>query len=169
MNGLRHPVMVYENMILDGRNRWRACQAAGVEPNIEYLNGGRDPVAYVVSENINRRHLMSSQRAMIAAELSTMRRGGDRKSEKFQCSEPSIDQTEAAKLLKVGRGRNRRVLLRSEAWTSLRNWRWVPFARECVALGGIEAHRQVEGAFRRRQPIRFLVRARAFVLEVKIE
>ena len=42
-------------------------------------------------------------------------------------------------------------------------------ARERVALGGIEAHRQVEGALRRRQPIRFLVRARALILEIKIE
>jgi len=54
--------------ILDGRNRWKAAQDAGVEPTrIEYE--GDDPLGYVVRHNLNRRHLNASQRAVIGLEV----------------------------------------------------------------------------------------------------
>jgi ParB-like nuclease domain len=34
-NGLREAIVVYEGMILDGRNRWRACKIAGLEPKFK--------------------------------------------------------------------------------------------------------------------------------------
>lgn len=73
-NGLREPIMVYEDKVLDGRNRFRACVDLGMQPDLEYFNGG-DPVAFVISKNIHRRHLDTSQRAMVAAKLATMKRG----------------------------------------------------------------------------------------------
>lgn len=70
-HGVREPVVLYEGMILDGRNRFSASQIAGVEPAfIEYQ--GEDPVAYVISLNLHRRHLNESQRAMVAAKLADM-------------------------------------------------------------------------------------------------
>ena len=43
-NGLLEPITIYEGMILDGRNRLRACEAAGVEPRfVDY--DGDDPLA----------------------------------------------------------------------------------------------------------------------------
>src|SRR6516164_3396880 len=70
-NGLIEPITVYEGMILDGRNRYSACEAAGVEPHfLEY--DGDDPLAFVLSMNVQRRHLDESQRAMIAARLANM-------------------------------------------------------------------------------------------------
>ena len=55
-NGLLQPITVHEGMILDGRNRLRACQAAGVEPRfVEYE--GDDPLGFVLSLNLHRRHL----------------------------------------------------------------------------------------------------------------
>jgi hypothetical protein len=51
----------------------------------------------------------------------------------------------------------------------LRDHRWVPLAGERLSLRGVEAHGQIEGPCRGRQPVGFLVLTRAFVLEVNIE
>jgi len=59
-----------QEKVLDGRNRLEACRLVGVEPKFEYLNGEiESPTLYVVSRNLHRRHLTSSQRAAIAAEM----------------------------------------------------------------------------------------------------
>jgi hypothetical protein len=42
-------------MLIDGRNRREACRRAGVIPDYILLDG-QDPVAYILSANINRRH-----------------------------------------------------------------------------------------------------------------
>jgi hypothetical protein len=54
---------------LDGRNRLRACEIAGVEPSTDLWAGEGSPTEWVVSQNIHRRHLDASQRAMVAAGL----------------------------------------------------------------------------------------------------
>ncbi len=79
-NGVREPVWIYQRQVLDGRNRWLAAQAAGVEcPTRTY--DGDDPVGFVVSLNLKRRHLSESQRAMVAAKLATLRSGDNQYSE----------------------------------------------------------------------------------------
>lgn len=69
-NGLLEPIVLYEGMILDGRNRHAACLLAVVEPKFAEANGIGSPVLYVVSKNLHRRHLTVSQRAAIAAEVA---------------------------------------------------------------------------------------------------
>jgi hypothetical protein len=72
--GQREPIVVLDGAILDGRNRYRACKAAGVEPIAKEFVG-TDPIRFVVDVNMRRRHLNESQRAMIAAKLATLTRG----------------------------------------------------------------------------------------------
>jgi hypothetical protein len=64
LNGLLEPVVLYEGKILDGRNRYRACKLAGVEPKFEEFKGTLEAaVSRVWSLNSERRHLTPSQKA----------------------------------------------------------------------------------------------------------
>jgi|SRR5215471_5739483 len=66
-NGLLQPILICNGQILDGRNRLRACQVAGVEPRYETW-AGEDPYHRVISLNLHRRHLTRDQAAAIAVE-----------------------------------------------------------------------------------------------------
>ena len=68
-HGLQTPVVLYEGKLLDGRNRVLACGFAGVDVRTVTLEGPFDLDAWVASQNLYRRHLTASQRAMIAARL----------------------------------------------------------------------------------------------------
>src|ERR1019366_3351516 len=115
-NGLHEPIVVlvegrasiggderYEDyearvkagQILDGRNRFEACRRAGIEPELCAIDSA-DPVAYVISANIHRRHLDASQRAIIAAKLATLAKG-----ENQHTARAVPSQEKAAKLMNV--------------------------------------------------------------------
>lgn len=70
-NGLKQPIVTDVNgKILDGRNRHAACVIAEIKPVYEPLVGSDEELlAYVVSSNLKRRHLTTSQRAMVAEKL----------------------------------------------------------------------------------------------------
>ena len=70
--GLLEPVwLTPAGVLLDGRNRARACEAAGVNITTRIYTGG-DPVGFVVSMNLTRRHLTTGQRAMLALEVEQL-------------------------------------------------------------------------------------------------
>jgi hypothetical protein len=55
--GQIEPIILYKGLILDGRNRYRACKVAGVKPRIEEFNAKGSPEDFVLSRNLRRRHL----------------------------------------------------------------------------------------------------------------
>jgi N6-adenosine-specific RNA methylase IME4/ParB-like chromosome segregation protein Spo0J len=96
-NGLHEPIVLNGGKILDGRNRYRACFRIGLKPHYwEYE--GDDPLGFVISLNLKRRHLDESQRALIAARLATLPRGSNQHA---QICAPS--QNDVAEMLNVSR------------------------------------------------------------------
>jgi hypothetical protein len=98
-NGLQTPITTLDGLILDGRNRHRACEIAGVDPTFEEYLGG-DPLQFVISHNLHRRHLTESQRGMVAARLANLPRGNPSGTNESIDSLPS--RKEAGELLSVG-------------------------------------------------------------------
>jgi ParB-like chromosome segregation protein Spo0J len=76
-NGQQSKVVVLpDGRVIDGRNRELACRVAGVVPQYRKEDLAENAiVAFVVTANLHRRELTASQRAMIGAELATMRQG----------------------------------------------------------------------------------------------
>lgn len=89
-NGLREPIVLAhmgdgfdDEVLIDGRNRYRACLMAGVEPKFKKLHAlpnvssdeGSNPITeesvsrWIVSHNLHRRHLSPSQRTAVAVEF----------------------------------------------------------------------------------------------------
>lgn len=97
-NGLREPIHVMGNSVVDGRHRYRACLQAGVEPQFVVVPDGTDLNALVISLNLRRRHLDESQRAMVAARLANLPVGSNQHA---QICAPSQDS--AAEMLNVSR------------------------------------------------------------------
>jgi N6-adenosine-specific RNA methylase IME4/ParB-like chromosome segregation protein Spo0J len=67
-NGLIEPIWTYQGKIVDGRNRYNACKSIGVEPKIREWAGNGSLISFVIGLNLHRRHLDSSQKAVIAEE-----------------------------------------------------------------------------------------------------
>lgn len=72
INGLREPIVLYQGVVLDGRNRLRACELAGVPPRFVEWDGVGSPLAFIVSRNLRRRHLNESQRSILGAQVKAM-------------------------------------------------------------------------------------------------
>jgi hypothetical protein len=73
-HGVRRPIVLLDGMILDGRNRYMAAREVGATYRVVEFTGN-DPVAYVVSENLNRRHLTDAQRQMVGAKIAKLPKG----------------------------------------------------------------------------------------------
>lgn len=65
-HGQQVPIELFAGQVLDGRRRWLACSIAQIKPATREVKPS-DPVAYVLSLNLHRRHLTPSQLAMVAA------------------------------------------------------------------------------------------------------
>lgn len=102
-NGQRENIVVWCGKLIDGRNRLRACEELGREPDIAELDEDQDPWKYVISHNLHRRHLSTSQRAMVAGKLATLKKGEIGNGRKVELSKEASTLADASKQLKVGK------------------------------------------------------------------
>lgn len=108
-HGLRQAIVVDDQeRIIDGRNRYRACKMAGVEPTLEPFVGNDEAVLrLVISLNLHRRHLNESQRAMIASDVANRKHGqrgpARQKDGAIAPSSDGVSQGEAADAFNVSR------------------------------------------------------------------
>lgn len=137
-NGQREPIWTYQGQLVDGRNRYRACQDLKIEPKIQEWEGRGSLVSFVLDQNLHRRHLTESQRAMVAAKIKDhfaeeakermlAGRNPPPKSEEGDCGEAA---GKAAKVLKVGKDsvyQAQKVLKKG-----------APELRKCVEAGAVK-------------------------------
>lgn len=98
-HGLREPVVVHDGLVLDGRNRLRACEQVGLAPVTTTWDGDGSPEDYVVSKNLHRRHLTDSQRGLIAATLATRTKAETQYTSQNQ-KDGTVDQIWSTRTLK---------------------------------------------------------------------
>ncbi len=94
-NGLLDPIMLYEGKILDGRSRYLACQRVVVAPKFQDY-AGSDPLGFVISRNVHRRHLTKNQRVFAAARAATLPVGSNQTTQS-----PGLPIGSAAKVFEV--------------------------------------------------------------------
>ena len=115
-HGLNNPIVLYKEKILDGRTRYEACVKAGVEPifiefeevcpavNKAKSDSERNDIAlnWVISQNVHRRHLNESQKAMMISKLTGLR-VGQSKANARTSGNSAITQGEAATQASISR------------------------------------------------------------------
>src|SRR5262245_61637662 len=115
INGVRQPITLHLNQILDGRHRYDAAKEAKrdlTDKDFVELKPGDDALKFVISQNVNRRHLSESQRGIIAAEIANLQKGANQ----HTMVGSSIDLPTASKMMNVGEAtvkRARNVLVKA--------------------------------------------------------
>jgi ParB-like chromosome segregation protein Spo0J len=90
--GILNPITLYQGMILDGRNRYRAAREVGhkfSDRDFVPLPPDRDPMAFVLASNAHRRQLNTKQKRELIAKLIQ--------------SYPTLDDAQIARLASVDR------------------------------------------------------------------
>lgn len=105
-NGYRvqYPVLLYEGKILDGRNRYAAANAEGIEPIYGDYQGD-NALQFVISANLHRRHLNETQRGVVAGKIANISKtdtlGNLQNSRTANLQSEKTTQTQAAEMLNV--------------------------------------------------------------------
>ena len=70
-DGLLNAIWIHpdDGSIIDGRNRYRACVKAKVAPRYQEWDGKGSLTDFVVDQNIERRHLDGTEKAILAVDL----------------------------------------------------------------------------------------------------
>ena len=96
-NGLREPIVLNHDrtVLIDGRNRFRACEAAGVDAVFETLGEHYDEpkiLDLIVSKNLARRHMNAGQKAFVGLEYERLYAAAIKESETLRKVESPSNQ-----------------------------------------------------------------------------
>ena len=103
-NGQQVPIVLHEGKVIDGRHRMKACLQLDIEPITEKFEG-ESPLSFVISANLARRHLTSSQKSMIAAQLITTEHGSNQWGDKGEVTSEKIAESLGVSTRQIARGR----------------------------------------------------------------
>jgi ParB-like chromosome segregation protein Spo0J len=79
--GQLEPIVTYQGKVLDGRNRYEACETLGIKCRMRELPEGVKPLDYVISANLKRRQLTLEQKIAIMRRIYPNEgKGGDQRS-----------------------------------------------------------------------------------------
>jgi hypothetical protein len=103
-NGIRVPITLHEGKVLDGRNRYGAAKETHRLRSEDFteLPKGADPIKFVISANVARRHLSEAQRAMAAAKLANLQVGAN------QTNGKGVSIETASNLMNASKGTTKR-------------------------------------------------------------
>jgi len=77
IHGQRQPIILKDEMVIDGWHRYVGLLVLNIEPKTANLPDDVDPVAYVLSANIHRRHLDATQRAAAVTRCAAWAQSGE--------------------------------------------------------------------------------------------
>ena len=101
-NGQREPIWLRHGRVIDGKHRLRACEELGIEPAHREYQGG-DPIAFVVSMNLHRRHLDHGQRAMLGDRIRDAYDKAAEENGKLQTRQDSGDKIPFRQIFRNGK------------------------------------------------------------------
>ena len=115
-NGLRNKITLFDKKtILDGRNRYLACGVARVKPEFVAWDGKGTPLEFVLGQNLQRRQLSSSQRAVLALNLLPhLEAQADRRKKLGQKIDQGSEHGRAAEIAAKKAGSNRSYVYDAE-------------------------------------------------------
>jgi hypothetical protein len=98
-NGQRQEIDTWQGMILEGRHRAKACQQLGIEPRYREcrFESEAGALAYVISQNIHRRHLTPEQRRDV---IATLLEANPEKSDRAIADDMKVDKNVVARVRK---------------------------------------------------------------------
>ena len=67
--GQQFPIVMYENIVIDGRQRLKACQELGIKIMAVNWKGTGSVEEFIYASNVARRHLNAGQRAAFAVKI----------------------------------------------------------------------------------------------------
>lgn len=167
-NGQRKAITRHRGQVADGRNRFLGCRWAQIPPRYVEWDGEGSIVAWVVSENLHRRHLTNQQRAVVAVnvEKAFAAEAAERSQSNLLQNQGSIDGINGATREEAGRSADKAAKVLNVSAASVKRAKRVlenadPALAEAAASGAVSLSAAAEVAALPKQEQRQLVESGA--------